>query len=199
LAVALQENEFMQLYPLTKPQQAIWNMEQFFGESVANITGAVIFDTPVDIFALKAALNRIVEQCDSLRIRINTQNGAPLQYIKEYTPLEIETVSFATRDEYLKWIEPVARTPFDMNSDLFKFYIVIIGQKTGFVFHQHHLTSDGWSQGFISNNIIKILGGEEIRANSYIEYISAEYDCSCQREKRKANPYFYSFRVRQQL
>ncbi|MDR2559124.1 MAG: hypothetical protein LBC86_06240 [Oscillospiraceae bacterium] len=40
-----------------------------------------------------------------------------------------------------------------MNGDLFKFYIIIIGQKTGFVFHQHHLTSDGWSQGFILNSI----------------------------------------------
>jgi amino acid adenylation domain-containing protein/thioester reductase-like protein len=163
-------------------------MEQFFGESVANITGEVMFNTPVDIFALRAALNKIAEQCDSLRIRINTKNNAPMQYIKEYTPFEVEAVSFATRDEYLKWIEPIARTPFDMNDDLFKFYIVIIGQKTGFAFHQHHLTSDGWSQGFILNSIIKILCGEETRSNSYIEYISAEreYENSARFQKDKA-------------
>ena len=29
----------MDSYPLSKPQQSIWNMEQYFGGSVANVTG----------------------------------------------------------------------------------------------------------------------------------------------------------------
>jgi len=38
----------MKLYPLTKPQQSIWNMEQFYGGSIACITGSAIFDNSVD-------------------------------------------------------------------------------------------------------------------------------------------------------
>ena len=87
----------MDLYPLSKPQMSIWNMERYFGGSIANITGSAFFNEHVEINQLQAALNHIVESFDSLRIRISFQDGIPMQFITEYKPREFDVLSFINK------------------------------------------------------------------------------------------------------
>ena len=178
----------MDLHPLTKPQQAIWNMEQYFGGSVGNITASMFFNEPVDIIALQAALNNTMEQCDSLRIRLKTRGAASTQYIKPFKPSEFEIVRFATKCDFDSWVEGVAKTPFDLSGDLKKIFIAVIGRKTGFVLHLHHIAADAWTYGVLIKTVAKNLRGETVNTNSYLECLAAQqdYETSAQREKDKA-------------
>ena len=119
----------MDLYPLTKPQNSIWNMEQFYGESIANITGTIMFNEAVEIQALKEALKKTIEQCDSLRIRPKIQNGIPMQYIDASLPREFDLIEFSSKDELDIWVEVLARKPFELNGDLFKFFIISVDKQ----------------------------------------------------------------------
>jgi non-ribosomal peptide synthetase component F len=167
-------------------------MEQYYGGSVANVTGSVMFDQPVDVETLQAALNTVVEQHDALRIRLDVQDGAPMQYISAYTPETFEVVRFVAQEEFDIWASNFARTPFDLQGDLYNFTIVTVGQLVGFVCHLHHLTCDAWTVHLLVNAVSKILNGEATDAHSYLEYIATEreYETSTRREKDKA--YFLS-------
>ena len=84
----------MELYPLTKPQLSIWNMEQFYGGSIANITGSAIFYEDTEITALHDAINTTLAQSDALRIRIVMQDSVPMQYVDEYKPAVLRFKTF---------------------------------------------------------------------------------------------------------
>ena len=182
----------MELHSLTKPQKSIWSMEQYFGESIASITGSVMFDKPVDVSALKTALNETVAQFDSLRIRIKIQNGIPMQYIQEYVPHDFEVIGFSTNEEYRQWIELLAKVPFDLSGDLYKIIIVDISQQIGFVLHLHHLTADAWTMNLLANSLLKHLKGDQIQTNSYLEYLEKELEYEDSPRRQKDKDYFLS-------
>ena len=177
----------MELYSLTKPQQAIWAMEQYFGGSIANITGSLMFDEAVDLHALQTALNKTIEQCDSLRIRLTIQDGTPMQTISAFAPREFEIVYFEAESEFESWVQVLAQTPFDLYGELYRFCIVEIGKRTGFVFHLHHLTVDAWTLGLITGAIMRNLKGEISLLHSYMDCHTAEreYETSSRYEKDK--------------
>ena len=182
----------MELFPFTKPQQAIWNTEQYFGRSIANITGSAIFNEPVDIQALQNAMNKVVEQHDSLRIRLNLQDKTPMQHIGAFTPRTIEIVSFDSENEFDAWIQTLVRTPFDLHGELHKFFIFTIGRQVGFTYHCHHLIADAWTMLLLTNATVRNLKGETANINNYLDYLVSEkeYEGSASQEKDRA--YFLS-------
>jgi len=158
--------EFLvELHKLSETQQSIWNMEQYYGGSIANITGSLLFNDAVEPQALQAALNRAIDQCDSIRIRLETLDGLPMQYISPFITREFETVRFAERAEFDAWANTAARTPFDSGGELFQIYIVVIGEQTGFIIKLHHLTADAWALNIFGGAVLRNLyrGGEDIR------------------------------------
>jgi amino acid adenylation domain-containing protein/thioester reductase-like protein len=167
-------------------------MEQYYGGSVANVTWSVLFDQPVDVETLQAALNTVLELYDALRIRLDVQDGTPMQCVSAFATSTFEVVRFSSMNEFTAWTDTLARTPFDLQGDLYRFTIVTIGQRVGFVCHLHHLTCDAWTVHLLVNAVSKILNGEATDAHSYLDYLTTEreYETSTRREKDKA--YFLS-------
>jgi len=182
----------MELFSLTKPQKSIWNMEQFCGGSVANITGSLLFEAPVDVQALRGALNKTLEQCDSLRLRIQLQDGTPTQYIHSFAPCEFEVLDFADQSAFDMWITALARTPFELEHRLYKLFIFTIGAQTGVVLHLHHLTADAWTLNLLANTIMQNLKGEVTQRESYTEYLAEEQAYENSRRRAKDKEYFIS-------
>ena len=182
----------MEIYPLTKPQQSIWVMEQYYGGSVANITGSAFFYEPVNELALQDALRKTLEQLDSLRICLKIQDGTPMQYIKEYEHETFEIVHFAAESEFVEWVETIAITPFDLKGTLYKVIVVKIEQRIGFVISLHHLTADAWTLSLFTNTVMRNLKSESARSSHYLDYLLSEreYENSARHEKDKA--YFMS-------
>jgi amino acid adenylation domain-containing protein/thioester reductase-like protein len=180
------------LFPLSKPQKSIWNMEQFFGGSIANITGSAVLGDIKDIQSLQTALNKTVEQCYSLRIHVKIQDGVPMQYIKDYKPCNFEIVRFSSKGEFSAWVEALAVTPFDLDGDLYKIFIFTIEEQIGYVLHLHHLTADAWTLILLADIIEKNLKSEPVRANNYLDYLDSEQEYSTSNRYRKDKEYFMS-------
>ena len=187
LKILNSEIQIYKTYLLTKPQQSIWNMEQYYGGSVANITGSVMFGQSVNIQKLQKALNGIVERYDSLRIHLEIQNGMPMQCIGIFKSNIFEIIKFSKKDDFDLWIKSFAQTPFDISGNLFKFIIITVGQQIGFACKLHHLIADAWTLHLLINAIMQTLNGETPDAYSYLGYLETEkeYDISARREKDK--------------
>lgn len=182
----------MFLHNLTKPQKSIWNMEQYFGGSVANITGSIIFKDGVSVQELQIALNKTVEQCDSLRIRIKLHDGAPMQYIAAFEKTEFATFCFASKNEYDLWVQNLAKVPFDLAGKLYQIFIVEIEGQIGIVFHLHHLTADAWTLNLLGNTVMRNLANEPVRTSGYLEYLIAEQEYLVSGRYARDKDYFLS-------
>ena len=180
----------MTTYPLTKPQQAIWQMEQYHGGPIANITGSVFFDKPYEPVAIAAALNEVIKHHDALRIRLHRGDGSPRQYIEAHEPRDFEYVSHPTEDAFNAWADTLARTPFDLYGRLHRFFIINAGGRMGFVHHLHHLIADAWSVHLLANAVIRYLRGETPApsGHGYLQYLETEhaYEASERHEKDRA-------------
>ncbi|MCL1884999.1 MAG: amino acid adenylation domain-containing protein [Defluviitaleaceae bacterium] len=177
----------MKSYPLTKPQKSIWNMEKFFGGSIANITGSAILNESVSINALRAALNKTLSQHESLRIRIKLENGIPMQYVSAFITNDFEHKKFINEEAFITWVENLATTPFNLEGDLYKFFVASVGSQTRVVIHLHHITADAWTLNILVNSILNNLNNENVSESNYLDYIAVEqeYEKSSRREKDK--------------
>lgn len=170
-------------YELTNPQKSIWNMEEFFkGTTINNICAPDIIYEKIDAKVLEKALNEIVRKNDGFRIQIELQNGAPMQYIVEYKPFEIEVVHIKNEEDVKKIEEEGINHKFEViNSSLYHFKIFIMENGCGgFVITAHHLISDSWSMGLVARHVIEeyhaLKNNEELPDidTSYVQYIEAE-------------------------
>jgi hypothetical protein len=177
-------------HPLTKPQKAIWNMERFYGGSVANITGSVFFNAPVSVSRLQDALNHMILKHDSMRIRLGLRYGDAAQYVDGYTPAEFRKVGFTDKAEFERWVNALAREPFDLTGQLYKIYIVSIGKRTGYVLHLHHITADAWTVSLLVKAVDEYLFNEAgpCPVYSYMDYAESEreYEGTAQYQRDKA-------------
>jgi len=151
-------------------------MDRFFGKSVACITGSLMFSEPVDIVALQEALNKTIEQLDSLRICLKYHDGIPMQYISEYEYQLFKIVSFEKMNEFSEWVNDLAQTPFDLNDSLSMFFIIRVAQQVGFVVHLHHLTADAWTLSLLSRSVMQNLKSEAVAVGSYLDFLASEHE-----------------------
>ncbi|MCL2253517.1 MAG: amino acid adenylation domain-containing protein [Lachnospiraceae bacterium] len=186
------QNSNNNIYQLTKPQLSIWNMEQYYGGSIANITGSILINHPVDTRTLNAALNTVVERYDALRIRISVQDGIPVQYIDTHKSQMFNIVNFSEKNEFDFWVNVHAETPIDLNDEIYKFTIITIGQQIGFVLKLHHLIADAWTFHLIANAVNGIIKGATPDAYSYLDFITAEKDYEASSRYQKDKDYFLS-------
>lgn len=71
------------LYNLTNPQKSIWNMEKFFeGKPINNICTPAIIYEKIDTNLLTQAINNVVKNNDTFRIRLELKERYP--YAKNY-------------------------------------------------------------------------------------------------------------------
>jgi amino acid adenylation domain-containing protein/thioester reductase-like protein len=167
-------------------------MEQFFGGSVANITGTIMFTESIESSALLTAINKTVYLHDALRIRIRLFDGIPMQYVREYTPCIFETAIFSTSNHLDSWVKEIAQSPFDLSGDLFKFFIVTVGGRIGFVFHLHHLIADAWGAHLIVNTVMLNLKDACLNVHSYLNYLDVEREYKISPRFTKDREYFLS-------
>ena len=171
------------VYGLTGPQKNIWNTELFFNDSnVNNVCASGILHEVIDFELLKQALNVLVKENDSFRIRIHVENNIPVQYFSEFSPFDVDILNASTRKDFEKIEQETVAKKFNvLDSDLFLFKLVKFPDKTGgIILNVHHLISDSWSLGLTIQEIIKIY--HSLKENieyvpetySYIEYINSE-------------------------
>ena len=167
--------------PLTFPQMNMYDTEKFFGgTSICNVGGCIFFGYDVDVSKLRDAINTLVANSDGIRIKIDTKEKVPVQYVEEYINQDFEMINLSEanyNDILKKWMSE----PFDLSGRLYSFKLINVDNNIGVFVKLHHLICDAWGATLIASKLIeyynKFLSGESISANdipSYFKYVEKE-------------------------
>ena len=178
----------MNYYPLTSPQQNIWNLQKYYEQtSIGNISGMITLksDGKTDLSpALNYAFNKLIENADSLRLRFTIHNGEVQQYVVDYKYEDVPIWDFSnlTNDEVNDRLQAEAETPFDLHGEkpMVRFAIIKHNDIYSAFMVIHHLICDGWTSNLIANKVaeyVQQFGCENAVIEtlpSYINFIQDE-------------------------
>ncbi len=140
--------------PLSFAQQRLWFLDQLAPDNATyNIPAALKFTGPFDFSVFKESLAEIIKRHESLRTTFGTENGMPVQNIKETLNPEpvYEDLSHLEPETRNKQAELLAgedaAEPFDLEiGPLFRTKIIKLDENEHVIlFNMHHIISDGWS------------------------------------------------------
>lgn len=169
-------------YFLTNSQKNIWNMELVNNNYINTILGIFSINEVLDIKLLEKTLNYVIKSNDIIRAKIFLKNGIPMQYIKEYTKSDFDVYNAKSKKELNSIINDLKNKKINSNSNnLYDFNIIFCESTTYICIHMHHIISDAWSMGQISEQIKEIYSKLEINEKiekrpSYLEYVKREED-----------------------
>lgn len=149
----------MTYYPLTAPQQNIWNLQKYYENTpIGNISGMITLksDGITDLSpALSYAINRLIKNADALRLRFTMLDGEVKQYFADYIYEDIPVWNYShmTEEEVLACLQAKAEIPFDLNKEnsMVRFAIVKRQDSYSVFMSIHHLICDGWTANLIGN------------------------------------------------
>lgn len=183
------------VYGLTNPQKAIWLTEQVYQRiPISNVCGIMRINEVISFDLLEKSLNNVIKNHEGIRLRIKlSDEGVPIQYIKEYHCFNIPVVP-SNKEEIDHYIDTVASKPFNIiENDLFHFELFRFSDDTGGIIALfHHLISDAWSMdlltSLVADEYYRLKNNlQENVSSSYVEYILQEkkYIASDRFEKDK--------------
>ncbi|MCJ8274476.1 MAG: condensation domain-containing protein, partial [Psychrosphaera sp.] len=150
------------LLPASFAQQRLWFIDQMDGgSSHYNMPGALRFKGDLDATAIELAFTRIIERHEPLRtVFVNGDDGVQ-QHIKQQVEFKLTTIDLtsledaAQQAEVLKLAGDDARQVFDLSQDLMlrATFIRLSIQAGALLFNIHHIASDGWSLGVLSDEL----------------------------------------------
>lgn len=150
----------MEFYPLTTPQQNIWNLQKYYEHTaIGNISGMVTFKENVSIdmpAALDYAINKLIKNADALRLQLYIDGGVVKQFFSEYTKQAIHLLDYTLKSD--SEVESILQLEAEklfvlLNSPLYRFSIVKQGNFYSVFMVIHHIICDGWSSNLIANLI----------------------------------------------
>ncbi len=150
-------------YPLTSQQMVhIYTLNYSPTQEVVNIGSGAYLQMNLNLAALREALNRAVERCESMRMRIwkDPETGEAFQYIEPYQNEYFEYYDFSEWDE--KRVEEVlckwTSQPFDTyGGKLSRIVIVSLPNGyNGFYYNVHHACMDSGSVIAFSRDVVEL-------------------------------------------
>jgi len=144
--------------PLAFAQQRLWFLNQLEPESCAyNQPKAVRLSGPLDVTALRQALDQIVARHEVLRTTFAAVEGSPVQVIAESRSLDLAVIDLRTwpdtvRDaEVHRLLAETIRRPFDLSRDLMLrgLLLGLDDEQHILLLVTHHIASDGLSSGIL--------------------------------------------------
>ena len=138
---------------LTKPQEIIWDMEQFSGDCVALICTSLLRHGYKDEESLRDAVDRLFCINDALRIRIRIQGGTVTQYISEHQKQQTEVLYFSDVSALTEYADSYRKTPINLCGALCEIKILILPEQYGLLLKIHHLIADAWAIALLAIGI----------------------------------------------
>jgi amino acid adenylation domain-containing protein len=163
--IEMESTEKKEYYDLSYAQRRLWVLCQFEEDSTAyNIPSAITISGSFNVEVFTKALQGLADRHESLRTVFILVKGDPYQKIidgltaepdqEDFRHLDEETKKEKTRQVYIQH----SNRPFDLEKGpLFRFKLVRLeDDKYILMYNIHHIVSDGWSQGIISNEVITL-------------------------------------------
>ncbi len=140
--------------PASFAQERLWFLEQLRpGEATYAIPAALRLSGPLDVEALRRALEEVVRRHESLRTIFAREGGRPVQVILPASRLSlpVEEVPGGSEAVLRARMREEAARPFDLETGpLFRASLMRAGEDEHvLLLTMHHVVSDGWSIGVI--------------------------------------------------
>ena len=104
--------------PLSFGQEQLWFLDRFApGQAMYNIPIAIGLDGALDMDALQAALAALAERHETLRTRLVTSNGRPVQRVDPPGPIPIATVDLTPTASLASTADPIRTTSLASTAD----------------------------------------------------------------------------------
>src|SRR5262245_17813605 len=144
--------------PLSFAQELLWLLDQLNPNlSVYSVPRAMRITGPLQVEALRCALDAIVNRHEVLRTTFSLQNGQPVQVVKDWAAVEwrqadVSSLSGAEQCERVqRLVTEEALRPFDLSRDLmFRALLLKLAPEEHVLYlGTHHIASDGWSKSVL--------------------------------------------------
>jgi amino acid adenylation domain-containing protein len=164
-------------------QQRLWVLDQFDpGNPLYNISRVWRFRGPLNVDALKRALNEIIRRHESQRTIFRMHDGDPSQFIMPELVIDLplhdvsaasEGAEAAARDRAIG----LAATPFDLGTGpLLHAQLLRLAQDDHvFQLVSHHIISDAWSAGVFFNELSALYEAFSRGETSPLAELTAQY------------------------
>ena len=170
------------LYPLTIPQENIWNLQKFYSDSsISNISGLLVFEKRKNLDLLKEAVNAFIRNQDGIRMHFIEKGSEVCQYVSPFEAADIPSFHFRNLDEAEAFFEKEGRKPFLLtDSAMYRFYVFDTPSHCGVCPCMNHLVADAWTLSLFCEKVIAYYDlleqGDEvgIETVSYLDHIRAE-------------------------
>jgi amino acid adenylation domain-containing protein len=148
--------------PLSFAQQRLWFLEQLEpGNSLYHIPQVLQLQGDLNVEVLQQSLDAIVTHHEALRTNFIAQDGDAVQVIGEPRSVELKAINLKDcleneRDTTIqRLLREEARRPFNLTSDLMLrgCLLVLSPQEHILLLVMHHIASDGWSAGILSEQL----------------------------------------------
>ncbi|QNH03777.1 amino acid adenylation domain-containing protein [Pseudomonas sp. B11D7D] len=144
---------------LSYAQQRLWFLDKLEGPSAAyNLSTAVRLDGELDVEALRAALQHVLDRHESLRTGFTLEGDTPRQIIANNVRLELPVQTLQAEDDgqLQQCIDEEAARPFDLQRPpMLRARLLRLGQTSHVLqFTLHHIATDAWSMGILVEEAI---------------------------------------------
>jgi amino acid adenylation domain-containing protein len=153
--------------PLSFAQQRLWFLDRLRpGDPIFNIPSPLSIEGPLDLVALRRALDGLVERHEVLRTTFALRDEGPVQIILPRLSLPLPVVDLAglgegweTEAERLRREDEVR--PFDLAAGpLLRTTLLRLGSDRHLLLLTlHHSVSDGWSSSVLVRDLVPLYGG----------------------------------------
>lgn len=168
--------ETRESYPLSYAQKRVWILSQFEEDSISyNMPQGVFLKGKLNMDVFKKSLHVLIKRHESLRTVFKTIEGEVRQIITDENKVFIEYMNytgegaFEQENKMRALFKQVSEMPFDLEKGpLVRIAVAATAQDENYIFvNEHHIVSDGWSQGVLVREFCKIYNA--ILSNKPIE------------------------------
>ncbi|MDU0290661.1 amino acid adenylation domain-containing protein [Saccharothrix longispora] len=159
------------LFPASSGQRRLWLVDQLLpGSPVYNIGWRVGIDGPLDVDALRAALDALVARHEALRTRFAVDDGVPVQVVTAVAPVPLRLAEAPDVDEAVR--EEVGR-PFCLHDGPLLRASLLNGDVLVLVLH--HAIADGWSCAVLFDELAVLYAAEVGGAPAELPELPVQY------------------------
>ncbi|GAA3040161.1 non-ribosomal peptide synthetase [Actinokineospora globicatena] len=138
--------------PQSFAQRRMWFLDALYpGSPLYNVAFTVRVRGPLDLTALRGALDVLVARHDALRTVFAESDGEPVQIVRGAGSADVTVVPVTGSADAERLIDAEARRPFDLSTGpLLRVLVLRLADDDHHVMITlHHIVTDGWSQAVL--------------------------------------------------
>ncbi|MFE0592803.1 amino acid adenylation domain-containing protein [Micromonospora echinospora] len=152
--------------PLSYAQERVWFMDQLApGEAAYHIAVPLRVRGPLDVAALRAALDALTDRHESLRTRFPADaDGRPTVVVAAHVQVPLTVVDAPDEATAQVLVDRAATEPFDLAAGpLLRALLIRLADDDHVLFlGKHHIVGDGWSVDVLLRDLITLYRGGDL-------------------------------------